>query len=531
MKRPLLISGFMGTGKSTVSRLVATRSGRPLVDLDQTIEAQTKKSVARIFSEDGEPAFRAHERRVLEALLSDYRERFEAAPVVSLGGGTLLDRDLRLRALENAVVITLEASPEEIGRRVREDTERPLLGARVSLESIRSLLEQRQGAYAEAHARLDAEHASPEELVEQVIENWSRDAVAVPAGRASYVVEIGEGLAAERLPRVVGSASATLLVTDTTVGSLHGAPIREALEGLGVPTSSVELTPGEEHKNLPGLTRILEAAFEGSIDRRSVLVGLGGGVVTDMTGFAAASWMRGVRWVGLPTTLLSMVDASVGGKTAVDFRSAKNSVGAFWQPSSVLCDVTTLRTESDRAYRGALSEVVKTGLIGDETLFSLLEERSEAVLERDPEIVSEVVERCVRVKAAVVARDEREGGLRAVLNLGHTIGHALESRGGYTELTHGEAVSLGLVAALRLGERLGETPTELTKRTLSLLEVLGLPRRLERPALEEASALLGHDKKRAGSQIRFVVARGVGDVVTRNVSLDDLVRWTPQLAD
>ena len=225
-----------------------------------------------------------------------------------------------------------------------------------------------------------------------------------------------------------------------------------------------------------------------------------------------------------------MVDASVGGKTAVDLLSAKNAVGAFWQPSVVVCDVDFIATEPARGYRSALAEVVKTALIGDPGLLGLLEGSVEAVSGRDRGILAEMVRRCIRVKAQVVSRDEREGGLRACLNLGHTVGHALEAHGGYAALTHGEAVSLGLVAALRIGERLGLTPHSLAGRTIALLEALGLPTQPDARALTEASRLIGHDKKRAGSQLRFVVARDAGRVQIVLLDLEELKQHTQAVA-
>jgi shikimate kinase/3-dehydroquinate synthase len=245
-------------------------------------------------------------------------------------------------------------------------------------------------------------------------------------------------------------------------------------------------------------------------------------VITDITGFAAAGWMRGVRWVGIPTTLLAMVDASVGGKTGVDLATAKNAVGAFWQPAAVLCDVELEATEPIRGYRSALAEVVKTALIGDPALFQLLEEQTTEVSARDPELVTHLVRRSVRVKARVVGLDERESGLRATLNLGHTIGHALEAQGNYTSLTHGEAVSLGLVAALHIGEKLRLTPRDLRERTIRLLERFGLPVDLAAQPLSDAIQLVGQDKKRAGARLKFVVARAVGDVHTVDLALDEL---------
>jgi shikimate kinase/3-dehydroquinate synthase len=293
----------------------------------------------------------------------------------------------------------------------------------------------------------------------------------------------------------------------------------------------VVLSPGEEHKSLLGLSQIYQGAFHSGMDRKSMFIGLGGGVVTDMTGFAAATWVRVVAWLGIPTTLLAMVDASVGGKTAVDFETAKNSVGAFWQPTGVICDVETLKSETERAFVGALSEVVKTAIIGDPDLLQLLEEQAERIAQRDLVLLRQVVDRCVRVKARIVALDERENGIRAHLNLGHTIGHALEASGGYTALTHGEAVSLGLVAALRLGQRRGHTDAHFTARVLQLLKRLKLPHVLTTSALERASSLIAHDKKRAGSSVRFIYARGPGDVWAEPTALRDIESSVTLLAD
>jgi shikimate kinase/3-dehydroquinate synthase len=293
---------------------------------------------------------------------------------------------------------------------------------------------------------------------------------------------------------------------------LHGDPVENGMELGGLRTATVVLDPGEEHKNVGSLERIWSAALAASADRKSRIVALGGGVVSDVAGFAAATWMRGVPWLCLPTTLLSMVDASVGGKTAVDLKTAKNAVGAFWQPSAVICDVDYLSTEPARGYLSALSEVVKTALIGDADLLSFIETHADAIRQKDLDVVAEVVRRCVRVKARVVSLDEREDGLRATLNLGHTVGHALEAYGGYGKLRHGEAISLGLVAALRIGERLGITERSLSERCILLLRVLGLPVDLSSQPLAQAVDLIGHDKKRAGTRLKFVAARAPGNV-------------------
>jgi shikimate kinase/3-dehydroquinate synthase len=249
-----------------------------------------------------------------------------------------------------------------------------------------------------------------------------------------------------------------------------------------------------------------------------------------MTGFAAATYMRGIRWIGVPTTLLALVDASTGGKTGVDLGPAKNAVGAFWQPSAVICDVALEATESARNYRSGLAEVIKTALIGDPDLFYLIEREIDRVNARDGELVEEIVRRSVRVKARIVSIDAKETGLRAVLNLGHTVGHAIELEGGFARHTHGEAVSLGLVAALRLGARRGVTPRDLEQRVTALLAKVGLPVNLAGEPLEAAAGLVGHDKKRAGSKLKFVFAHQIGDVSTEDLDLKELRGEIPLLA-
>jgi shikimate kinase / 3-dehydroquinate synthase len=507
MRRPLLLSGFMGTGKSTLGRRVAQATGRPFVDLDARIEHRLGKPVKRIFAEDGEPAFRRAEADALREVL----ESAEAC-VVALGGGALLRRSMRLSAIDRAVVVTLEATPTAIAARTAKRGARPLLDVDDPAARIAELLEQRASAYAECHARLATYERSPRDLAADLAEIWARDPLAVAAGDASYAVDVGRGIAGPRAAAALEGASSAFIVSDTNVAPLHAAPIRRTLEGTGISVGAFTLEAGEEHKTPATLSGLWTALLEAGTDRKARLLGLGGGVVTDVSGFAAATWMRGIQWVALPSTLLAMVDASVGGKTAVDLPGAKNVVGAFWQPRAVVCDVDLLETEPERGYVSALAEVVKTALIGDAALLELVEREAAGARARSGDLLVELVRRSIRVKARIVSADEREGGLRACLNLGHTVGHALEAYGGYGRLRHGEAVSLGLVAALGIGEALGVTPPDLTRRTKALLSAIGLPAELSTQPVAEALELLDNDKKRAGSHIRFVVARDVGDV-------------------
>jgi shikimate kinase / 3-dehydroquinate synthase len=527
MRRPLFLSGFMATGKSTVGRLLAERAGTAFVDLDQSIEQRTGRTVGELFRERGEAGFRALERDAVSQLI---QAPGSASPVVAVGGGALLERELRLSVLDRAVVVTLDASLEEVLRRSASGPERPLLAVPDPAARVRELQQARNIAYSEAHARIATDGLNPAAVAELVLAVWRRDPLAVAVGERSYAVDIGDGVIEERLGASLHGIPSLILVTDSNVAPLHAGLVAAAAAKTHAPLATVVLEPGEQHKRTASVERIWNAALAAGADRSSLFIGLGGGVVTDITGFAAATWMRGVRWVALPTTLLAMVDASVGGKTGVDLRSAKNAVGAFWQPGAVLCDVATLTTEPERGYRSALAEIVKTALIGDAELYDLLEREASAVQNRDRNLVAEMVRRCIRVKARIVSFDERESGLRATLNLGHTVGHALESQGDYSRLTHGEAVSLGLVAALRIGERLGVTPAHLSRRTVELLRTLGLPTALEDEGLAAAAELIGHDKKRTGNRLKFIVARDIGKVDPLELGLAELRDHTRALA-
>lgn len=532
----LLLTGFMGAGKSTVGPIVAARAGLPFVDLDDEIARAAGASVAEIFAGRGEAAFRELERAALRRLLDD------AAPcVVALGGGALLDPALRRDALARACVVHLTASPRALVERSRS-APRPLLdgdeegsapraaplpGAPAPPDRearVRALLDARADAYAEAHARVATDGVPPEEVADRVLRARRDRPILVPLGSRTYGVRI----AAEPFASVADAAralspSAVFVVTDATVRRLWGAPMGEALAAAGLPPAAVvTLEPGEEHKRLQAVEAALAAMIEAGADRDAVVIAHGGGVVSDIAGFVAATLLRGVRWIVAPTTLLAMVDASVGGKTGVDLGPAKNAVGAFHQPSAVILGAAQLATEEARAFRGGLAEAVKSGCVGDAGLLDLIEREPARVLARDPEVVGAVIRRSVAVKAAIVGRDEREGGERAWLNFGHTLGHALEAEGQYRRLTHGEAVSLGMVAMLRVGRALGVTAPDLVARVTGLLDRLGLPTRIEDQPVGAALRLLSLDKKRRGASVRAVLLREAGQAVVKELSLDQL---------
>lgn len=519
----LLLNGFMGVGKSTVGRLVAGRAGAPFIDLDERIAARAGRDIPTLFVERGEAAFRALEREELARVLSEG----PAPAVVALGGGALLDRKARREALRTARVVTLTAAPSTVAARTAGPG-RPLLDAARDREArIAELIEARSEAYAEAHARLATDGLAPEHVAAAVERAWRTPSVAVPLGEASYgvrvVAEDARGAIADAVAEL--RPSAAILVTDTNVAALAGRDVERALAERGVDlAATVVLEPGEPNKNLGAVERVLRAAVEAGADRDAVVVGLGGGVVTDITGFAAATLLRGVRWVAAPTTLLAMVDASVGGKTGVDLGLAKNAVGAFHQPSAVVAGVEHTETESPRGFASGLAEVVKAAALGDPALLDELEQAASALARPGPErprdLVLGLVLRSVSVKAAVVTNDERETGRRAVLNFGHTLGHALEAEGGYRRLLHGEAVALGMVAALEVGCALGVTDRALAVRITRLLARLGLPTDVRAQPLRAALPLVALDKKRRAGALRVVLLRAPGEPVVHSLAED-----------
>lgn len=339
--------------------------------------------------------------------------------------------------------------------------------------------------------------------------------VRVDLGERGYDILIGEGVRRRvgGMAREVVRPSRVAVITDRTVAGLYGSEVSDSLKRAGLQTALIDIPPGEETKTLPQAGRLYSALVAAGLDRGSLVVALGGGVVGDLAGFVAATYMRGVPYLQVPTTLLAMVDSSVGGKVAVDLPEGKNLVGAFYQPRLVLIDPETLRTLPQREVRAGLAEVVKYGVILDAHFFAYLEEHAERLLALEPAVTVAVIRRCCELKAQVVQQDEREAGLRAILNYGHTFAHALEAVTGYRRFRHGEAVARGMVAASLLAEELGMVTEEVTRRQVSLLRRLGLEVAMpEDLSAEELMAAFGRDKKARSGRLRVVLPTRVGEV-------------------
>lgn len=512
----VFLSGPMGSGKSTLGRALGAELGWPVYDLDSYLCERQQASVPELFARLGEAGFRQVEAQALQALLQtggDY--------VVSLGGGTVTQPALRARLLEAGLLLTLEAPLAVLQARVGQGAGRPLLGGADLAARLSEILASRRTAYAECHGVIDAGEPDLAQQVACARAIMDRAPIAVPLGDRTYRVEVAPGIRQEVVDRVADT-SGIVLVSDETVAPHWLQPLSSALQARGLRHTSVVIPAGESEKHIGSVQRIWDAALAFGIDRRAMLIGVGGGVIGDMTGFAAATLLRGVRVGHMPTTLLSMVDSAVGGKTGFDTPQGKNLIGAFHQPAFVLADPDVLRTLPDAELRAGLAEVVKSAWIDGEASVAMLEADAAALLRRDEAALVRAIRMSCRLKARVVTADEHEGGLRAVLNLGHTVGHAIEAAQGYEGVRHGEAVALGMVAACRFAGRRGLQSQAASARLLSLLQALELPVDVDRYLDARTLAFIAADKKRAGAEVTFVMPGSPGDVGLVRVPLSEV---------
>lgn len=354
------------------------------------------------------------------------------------------------------------------------------------------------------------------------------EVVNVELGERAYPIYVGAGCLAELGGRLAETrcGKRVAVVTNSTIANLYLGPVVTALVGAGFDPAIIQIPDGEEHKNLAWLAFVYDRLIDAGIDRGGAVVALGGGVVGDLTGFAAATYLRGVACVQVPTTLLAQIDASIGGKTGINHAAGKNLLGAFKQPRFVLADVECLLTLPRREYVAGLAEVIKTGAILDAELFALLEEELPGLLRQDRDLMVRVVRRCCQLKALVVAEDETEGDYRAILNFGHTLGHAIESLTEYTTFLHGEAVAIGMVAAVRVSHRLGLCDDDTVARLTRLVERCGLPMEIPSDLRREALALaMRTDKKALGGTIKFVCLEAIGRTKFERLTCEDIVRY------
>jgi 3-dehydroquinate synthase len=518
----IVLTGFMGTGKSSVGREVARRLDRAFVDMDVEIERRAGKSISSIFAHEGESAFRAHESELCRQLSA------RRGLVIATGGGALVDPENRRRMIASGPVFCLTCDLDEILRRLAPARDRPLLDVEDRREWAERLLDSRQAAYGSIPRQIDTTSLSIDQVVSQVIEGAFSICLPVRHPGGSYPIHIGHGLLRKlgQLAREMGSGERIAVITNPTVSALHLLPAIESLRRAGFAPFVCTIPDGEQHKTLDTAAGLYEQLVVGDLDRSGTVLALGGGVTCDLAGFVAATYMRGVPVIQVPTTLLAMVDASVGGKTAVDLPQGKNLVGAFKQPALVVIDPGVLRTLPAGEIASGMAELIKHGILADGDLLVELERQDLATTAPTPQVWENWIARSLQVKIDVVEGDPFERGWRAVLNLGHTTGHALEQISGF-HMRHGEGVSIGTVVAARIAVQMGRADPSLPERVAAVMAAHRLPVECPPVSSERIWEAAGRDKKRRGKALRWVLPRAIGEVeivedVPRQVVLDVL---------
>jgi shikimate kinase/3-dehydroquinate synthase len=531
----IVLAGFMATGKTTVGRVVAASLGWEFVDTDDLIQQAAGRSIPEIFAQETEAGFRARERHAVSLAAAGNQA------VIALGGGALLDSANRQDLEAKGLVICLDADEGTILRRLHPtlaSLTRPMLAGDDPMTRIRALLAARLPHYATLPLHVDTAGRPVEEIAAEVVSLWRRasasevvaetDAgearVAVQVPGSPYEVRIGAGLLRQAGAWLagLGLTGQAAIVTQPVLARLYGGALQASLAASGIRCDVILMPDGEAAKNLATVSMLYDEFFRLGLERSSSVLALGGGVVGDVAGFAAGTYLRGLPVVQVPTSLLAMVDSSTGGKTGVDLPGGKNLVGVFLQPGGVLCDTNVLATLPEVELRCGLAEVVKSAVIAGEGLFSLLED---VIRRAAPWPLAEIVRRSVAIKAAVVAADPTELGLRATLNLGHTIGHAIEQASRY-RYRHGEAVSMGLVGAARLAASLGLCGEDLPIRVARLLDGIGLPMAYTGLEPQVVEAGLAADKKRRAGRVRWILPIAIGQVVIREDVPQDMVSET-----
>lgn len=527
----IVLTGFMGTGKSTVGRILSERLGLPFIDTDDLVERESGMTVGEVFGRWGESRFRVLESRAVSDVARLHR------CVVSVGGGALLRKANKRLVAKAGVTVLLTAAPEKITARTSGKGGRPLLPPDASAEYVERMVRERDESYSGLDIEVDTTSISPEEVARTVLERlrdaypeWSspvefgesRRKVKVDLGSRSYEVLVAPNTlraAGDLLRRSMSnrfgdgrSRLRAMILTNPLVGSLYGDKLAESLRASGFDVNIEYLKEGERFKSLRTVRGIYDRLLERGFDRSSLVVLLGGGVVGDTGGFAAATYMRGIPAAYVPTTLLAQVDASIGGKVGVNLPKGKNLIGCFAQPISVIADPGVLLSLPQQEFAEGMAEVAKYALM-DSELFDFVEGNLERIMGRDMQVLTQLIGECARIKVGVVQRDETESGLRMVLNLGHTFAHAIENLHGYKRVTHGQAVAVGIHCACRLSNVLGRMSSPEVDRVVRLMDELGLPTRMTVPGgVGELLSRMAYDKKKRLGSVTFVIPRRIGVV-------------------
>ncbi|MQG39883.1 MAG: 3-dehydroquinate synthase [SAR202 cluster bacterium] len=530
-KTNIFLTGFSGTGKSTVGRHLAKMLGWTFVDTDMCIEKEKDTSISNIFEELGEKEFRKIESAIIEKVCSSQYQ------VVATGGGLVISEKNRKLMGQNGIIVCLEARFNTLltrlgGTSLNPQTKevRPLLESSDLESKIIDLKSKRQSVYSMSDYTVHTDDLAINEVSTIIYRNWrhfqkknilysSWDVASlVNTPETIYPICVGWGILdtiSEKINSMTNN-SVVYLVTDSGANK-YARRVQAELESARIRTHLFVMESGEKHKTLNTVSMIYDWLAELKAERSHIVMAIGGGVVGDLAGFVAATYLRGVKFIQVPTTLLAIMDSSIGGKTGVDLDRGKNLVGAFYQPEFVLSDVEALTTLPQRQLISGWAEALKHGLIKDEGLIDEFEKNVKNVLNLDKEITTELIKRSLNIKAKVVSSDEHELlGTRIMLNYGHTIGHAIETAGKYEKLLHGEAVSIGMMAAGYISNALGILTSSQFERQKGLLEMYGLPIKVEGINLTDVKNAMLLDKKTLDGSIRWVLLDKIGHSIVKN---------------
>jgi shikimate kinase/3-dehydroquinate synthase len=515
--RCIALVGLPGSGKSTVGRVLGRRLGWDFVDIDSEVAAAAGKPVATLIADEGEVAFRELELSALERTL-----RRPQPAVIACGGGLVAQEESRRLLIDMTCVVWLDAPDQVLLRRLGDGGKRPLLRGNPA-ERLPQLRTMRQSAYEAAHMHIAADGS-----VGAIVDRISRaleDALRVSIPGHAYHVEIRPGAISDVPLHVPAGACRVALIADSSVPAAEEVVVA-ALRSARREVTTMRLSGGEAVKTWSSAGRLLTRLSSAGLRRHDCVIALGGGTIGDLAGFVAATHLRGVAWINVPTTLLAMVDSAIGGKTGVNLARGKNLAGAIWQPRAVVCDPSLLATLPERAYRSAFAEIIKYAMVRGDGVGPMLDHHLARLLNREPDVVAEAVRGCCAIKAEVVAADERDADLRAILNYGHTIGHALEAAT-HGAVNHGEAVAVGMRAAGALSIRQLGCPDADIRWQDTMLERCGLgavgpvdPSRILK--------YIAADKKVVGEQVRWVLLEERGKPRFGQIVPEPVVRATLQ---
>ncbi|MFP4081958.1 MAG: 3-dehydroquinate synthase [Candidatus Aminicenantes bacterium] len=513
----IILTGMMGVGKTTIGKRLAQKLDLEFLDLDDYIQKKTHLTIPQIFSEHGEPYFR----RIEKKFCNQIAQKNNA--VISTGGKTLLDKENLNSLSSSGIIITLLSSPDKILLRIKGGaSKRPLLNSPPA-ESLYKIYRQRKHHYLNLPNKIDTTSLHEKEVVDEIVKlikgESKRYEMDIREKKSSVIIKTGLSQAVCSYLKDIVQEKRVFILSDKNVFGVHGKTLLKELERACLKYSVFLLCPGESQKNLKTAEKVYSWLLKDKASRSSLLISFGGGVVSDVGGYVASTFHRGINLVNIPTTLLAQIDASIGGKNGINLNQAKNQIGTFYAPSLVMIDPLFLVSLDPRHMKEGTIEAIKAGVIADRVLFETIKKNARQILLKDMKSLEEVINRAIQVKLDIVNQDPYEKGKRKILNLGHTFGHALESYFNYEKITHGQAVGLGMICAGKMARLMKVSKEDLLSEIKEILHQWQMPLHLKNLDISKILSLMEYDKKRKEDSLSFVIPKRIGEAVTvKNVS-------------